>query len=508
MQAPGHINTIEARCSVTQPHDPAELAMSTQSTHHHRLFMALVGGISAALNTGAFVALLPLHGQVGDTPYTRALTGAFAVTAFVVFARFHLLSSARNLWWMLGRGAWRWCRLPVVLMALLFITHGDGGSGDPRVLVAQWAAFALPLQLVGLAVLRGVAHSINNAPGNQRHAVFFGMGSEARKLNLRLRRSPILGIQVVGYYNDAPVAPGAGETLPLYLGRYEDAAGRIHANAFEIAFLAMSQPERSEITAAVTADVVSRLCDSTAAIYLVPEVHFLDDLATTSSDLAGVPLLALHDVPILGLSRMLKRAVDIVGACVLLALLWPVMLVIALAIRLDSPGPVMFRQRRNGEHGLPIVVHKFRSMRVAARDAGAPGEAGREGEGGLRQARSGDDRITAVGRHLRRTSLDELPQLFNVLGGSMSLVGPRPHAAEHNELYRRLIPGYMLRHSVKPGITGWAQINGLRGLTDTPDKMQRRVEFDRYYITHWSLWLDLQILLKTIPSIISGRNAV
>jgi putative colanic acid biosynthesis UDP-glucose lipid carrier transferase len=475
--------------------------MSTQSTHHHRLFMALVGGISAALNTGVLMALLPLRGQIGAAPDARVLTGAFAVVVFIVFARFHLLASARHLSWMLGRGALRWCRLPVVLMALLFVTRCDGG--DLRMLVAQWAALALPLQLLGLAVLRGVAHSVNNAPGNQRHAVFFGMGSEARKLNVRLQRSPILGIHVVGYYNDALVAPRAGEALPPYLGRYEDAAARIEANDFEIVFLAMGQPERvSANVRDIAADIVTRCYDSTAAIYLVPELHFLEDLATTSTDLAGVSLLALHDVPILGLSRMLKRGLDLAGASLLIVLLWPVMLAIALAIRLDSPGPVLFRQRRNGERGEPIVVHKFRSMHVAASDEGAVHE------DGLRQARSGDDRITAVGRYLRRTSLDELPQLFNVLGGSMSLVGPRPHAAEHNALYRRLIPGYMLRHSVKPGITGWAQINGLRGLTDTPDKMQRRVEFDRYYITHWSLWLDLQILLKTIPSIIAGRNAV
>ncbi len=491
---------------IKQSHILAESVMSTQSTHHHRLFMALVGVISAALNTGALVALLLLRGQTGDTPYTRALTGAFAVAAFVVFARFHLIASARHLWWMLGRGAWRWCRLPIALMVLLFVTHGDSGTTALRTLVVQWAAIALPLQLVGLAVLRGVAHSINNAPGNLRRAVFFGMGSEARKLNLRLRRSPILGIHVKGYYNDAPVAPRDGEVLPPYLGHYEDAAARIQANDYEIVFLAMGQPSmaRADATEAkdITADIVTRLYDSTAAIYLVPELHYLEDVATTGADLAGVPLLALHDVPILGLSRVLKRAVDIAGAALLLALLWPVMLAIALVIRLDSPGPVMFRQRRNGEHGRAIVVHKFRSMRVAAHDEGEAEEQG------VRQARSGDDRITGVGRYLRRTSLDELPQLFNVLGGSMSLVGPRPHAAEHNEEYRQLIPGYMLRHSVKPGITGWAQINGLRGLTDTPDKMQRRVEYDRYYITHWSLWLDLQILLKTIPSIVSGRNAV
>lgn len=455
--------------------------------------MGLVGGVSAALNAGAFVALMPFNPALSGMEFWRVLAAALAAGAFLLFARFHLLATARELSWMLSRAAMRWCRLLVGLMAVLFVWHG--GGGDTRWLLAQWAALALPLQLAGLVALRASAQRINNASGNQRHAVFFGLGSEARKLNLRLRRSPILGIQVVGYYNDEPVLPEAGETLPPYLGRYADAFARIEANAFDTVFVAMGRLEGEE----GTSEIVNRLYDSTAAIYLVPELPILRDLAANSTELAGVPLLALHDIPILGISRMVKRGVDVAGAALLCALLSPVMLAIALAVRFDSPGPVLFRQRRYGERGLPIVVHKFRSMRVAQ-----PGDAGE----GVRQARSGDERITPVGGFLRRTSLDELPQLFDVLLGTMSLVGPRPHAAEHNELYRRLIPGYMLRHSVKPGITGWAQINGLRGLTDTPDKMQRRVEFDRYYIAHWSLWLDVRILAKTIPVIITGRNAV
>lgn len=469
--------------------------MSTQSSHHHRLFMALAGSVSAALNAGAFVALLPLHGPAGTSDYLRTVTIALAAAAFVTFTRFHLLASARHLSWMLGRGALRWLALLAAVAVLLLFAHG--GGRELALLLAQWTALALPLQLAGLALLRGVAHSINNAPGNQRRAVFFGLGNEARKLNTRLLRSPILGIRVVGYYNDTPITPNAGETLPPYLGRYEGATELIQANEFEVVFIATGQLDGERITA----DIVNSLYDSTAAIYFVPESRFVEDLAANSTDLAGVPLLALHDMPILGLSRLLKRIIDIVGSGVLLLLLTPVMIAIAIAVRIDSPGPILFRQLRYGERGQAIVVYKFRSMHV---DSGTEDRSA----SGLQQARSGDRRITSVGRFLRRSSLDELPQLFNVLGGSMSLVGPRPHAAEHNEMYRRMIPGYMLRHSVKPGMTGWAQIHGLRGVTDLPDKMQRRVEYDRYYITHWSLWLDLRILLKTIPEIISGRNAV
>jgi putative colanic acid biosynthesis UDP-glucose lipid carrier transferase len=470
--------------------------MHPQSIHHQRLFMALVGVVSAALNTGVFIALMAFGQQTGDTPYGRALTGALAVAAFVIFARFHLVASARDLRWMLGRGALRWCRVAVAMMVLLFVTHR--GDGDMRVLLAEWASLALPLQLAGLAILRAAAHSINNAQGNQRQAVFFGLGSEARTLNLRLRRSPILGIKVVGYYNDAPVETIADEVLPPYLGRYEDAVDRIHANEFEIVFIGMGQVRGDDFTNSI----LNQLYDSTASIYVVPELRVIEDRAINGTDLAGIPLFAVHDVPILGLSRAAKRVVDIAGAGLMLVLLSPVMLICALAVRLDSPGPIFFRQVRYGERGETIYVHKFRSMYVTK-----PAEE-EHSEIGLRQAYVGDRRITPVGGFLRRTSLDELPQFFDVLLGGMSLVGPRPHAAEHNEVYRRMIPGYMLRHSVKPGITGWAQINGLRGLTDTPDKMQRRVEFDHYYIKNWSLWLDIQILIKTVPSIIFGRNAI
>lgn len=470
--------------------------MSTQTTHHHRLFMALVGGVSAALNTGVFVAVLQFRGRIDGTPLAYTLTTVLALLSFYVFARFHLVASARNLWWMLGRGALRWGQLLVTMMVLLFVLYD--GRDDTRVMLAEWTGLALPLQLVGLAVLRGLAHSINNAPGNQRRAVFFGFGTEARKLHQRLQRSPILGVQVTGYFNDTPVDTGSGVNALPYLGRYADATERIHANDFEIVFIGIGQLDKE-----LTTDIVNRLYDSTAAIYLVPEFHFLEDLPMEGTDIAGVPLLALHDIPILGLSRMVKRVFDVVGASVALVLLSPVLLVTALLVRLDSPGPILFRQTRYGEHGDRITVLKFRSMRVTAKD-----DADNAAANGLRQAHVGDRRITKVGAVLRRTSIDELPQLLNVLGGTMSLVGPRPHAAEHNEQYRRLIPGYMLRHSVKPGITGWAQINGLRGETDTPDKMQRRVEFDRYYITHWSLLLDVTILLKTIPTMISGRNAV
>ncbi|RXN87010.1 undecaprenyl-phosphate glucose phosphotransferase [Achromobacter aloeverae] len=457
--------------------------------------MALGGLVCALLNAGAFLLLAGFHG-IKSPVFVSWVPAVLAMGAFYIYSRFTLLISARNMWWMLGRGMMRWFNVLFLCVAALFFLPRE--QIDPhwlRMMTLQWAAIALPLQLLGLFSLRRAAYRINNSPSSRRAAVFFGMGPEARKLAMRLQRSPILGIYVAGYYAEEPVTPRDGEApVPKYLGRYPDALPQIEAGKFGMAFVTLDDEKEKPLTA----DLMNRLYDSTSAIYLMPESPFLGELSASSADIAGVPLLALHETHMVGLSRSIKRAMDLVIGGLMLVALAPVMLAAAIAIKLTSPGPVIFRQQRYGERGLPITVYKFRSMTVAS---------GKEADGSLRQAQVGDKRVTRVGRFLRKTSLDELPQLFNVMTGTMSLVGPRPHAAEHNELYRRLIRGYMLRHSVKPGITGWAQIHGLRGETDTPEKMQRRVKYDRYYIANWSLQLDLKILVRTVLVIFWDRNA-
>jgi putative colanic acid biosynthesis UDP-glucose lipid carrier transferase len=209
----------------------------------------------------------------------------------------------------------------------------------------------------------------------------------------------------------------------------------------------------------------------------------------------GMPVIAICETPFMGLNSMIKRTSDIVLASLILLSLAPLMLAIAVAVRMESPGPVIFRQRRYGLYGEEIIVYKFRSMKVMENGAA------------IVQARKDDDRVTRIGRFLRRTSLDELPQFVNVLQGRMSIVGPRPHAVAHNEQYRKLIKGYMLRHKVKPGITGWAQVNGLRGETATLDKMEARIQYDLDYLRNWSLWLDLWIVLKTVKVVLTRENA-
>jgi putative colanic acid biosynthesis UDP-glucose lipid carrier transferase len=242
-------------------------------------------------------------------------------------------------------------------------------------------------------------------------------------------------------------------------------------------------------------EMVRELRDTTASIYFVPDVFAFDVIQGRLVEINGMPAISVCDTPFHGMDAVLKRATDIVLASLALLLLAPFMTLIAFAVKLTSAGPVLFRQRRYGLNGEEIMVYKFRSMRVM--EDGAV----------VKQATKDDNRVTPLGRILRSTSLDELPQLLNVLEGKMSVVGPRPHAVAHNELYRKLISGYMIRHKVRPGITGLAQVNGLRGETETVEKMRERVRFDLEYLSHWSPWLDVKIIFKTVWVIARDQNA-
>jgi len=237
------------------------------------------------------------------------------------------------------------------------------------------------------------------------------------------------------------------------------------------------------------------LSDSTAAIYFVPDIFTFDPVRARLTHVERMPVLAVWESPFFGYNMILKRISDVVLSIFLILLFLPAMLLMALAIRIDSPGPVLFRQHRYGVDGRHIRVWKFRTMTVC------------EDGGRIEQARRGDVRLTRIGGWLRRSSLDELPQLFNVLAGSMSVVGPRPHAVAHNEEYRKLIKGYMMRHIMKPGITGWAQVNGCRGETETVERMALRVAYDLEYLRSWSLRLDLAIILRTPIEMVTCANA-
>jgi putative colanic acid biosysnthesis UDP-glucose lipid carrier transferase len=241
--------------------------------------------------------------------------------------------------------------------------------------------------------------------------------------------------------------------------------------------------------------LLEELRDTTASIYFVPDI-FVSDLVQARVDTIGdLPVVAVCETPFYGFNGLVKRLEDSVLASLILVMIAPLLIALAIGVKLSSPGPVLFKQRRYGVDGRKIVVYKFRTMTVAE-----------DGEV-VRQATKNDSRITPFGGFLRKTSLDELPQFINVLQGRMSVVGPRPHAVAHNELYRKLIRGYMIRHKVRPGITGLAQVNGYRGETDTVEKMKARIEYDLAYLRNWSLVLDLQIILKTIVVVLKKQNA-
>ncbi|MBN2855737.1 MAG: undecaprenyl-phosphate glucose phosphotransferase, partial [Halothiobacillaceae bacterium] len=242
--------------------------------------------------------------------------------------------------------------------------------------------------------------------------------------------------------------------------------------------------------------VLEKLRFSTANVRFVPDLFGLFLINHGISQVMNVPMIDLTASPMTGANRIVKGVEDRVLALLIILLVSPLLVVIALGVKFSSKGAVLYKQKRHGWDGQPFNIYKFRSMRHQADD-----------EGEVPQAVKGDSRVTRFGAFLRRTSLDELPQFINVLQGRMSIVGPRPHAVEHNEFYKSQIDGYMLRHKVKPGITGWAQINGWRGETDTLEKMQKRVEYDLYYIEHWSLMFDLKIILLTIFRGFVHKNA-
>jgi putative colanic acid biosynthesis UDP-glucose lipid carrier transferase len=338
---------------------------------------------------------------------------------------------------------------------------------------------------------------------NLRSAVIIG----ASKMSLQLARTihdrPELGLKLRRLYS-VKGAAGSAEESPLgveelaFLGdkmgveTSDDIAGvgdYVNARHIDVVFVAL--PTGSPNMRAILED----LRDTTSSVYLIPDVSLFDLIQAQSADIEGIPVVALCESPLHGARYVMKRITDMVFASLLLALASPLMVGIAIAIKLTSPGRVLFKQDRYGLDGERITVYKFRTMSCC------------ENGDRIVQAKRDDARVTRVGRFLRRTSLDELPQLINVLQGRMSLVGPRPHAVAHNEEYRKLIRGYMVRHKVTPGITGLAQINGCRGETQTLDDMRRRVDYDLEYLRHWCWLLDIKIMIRTFVLVFRDKHA-
>jgi putative colanic acid biosynthesis UDP-glucose lipid carrier transferase len=327
-------------------------------------------------------------------------------------------------------------------------------------------------------------------PDNRRTAVVIGAGPLAVKVSRSLREAHEQGIDFVGYFDDRADDRVDPDAAAYRVGSLKEAAQFVQMHAIREVYITLPLGSQPRIV-----ELLEELQDTTASIFFVPDVFGITIIQGRLQDLNGVPVVGMCETPFTGTNQLFKRIEDIVISSIILILISPILLALAIGVRMSSPGPIIFQQRRNGLDGEEIIVYKFRSMRTT--DNGPV----------VKQATKDDPRITPFGAFIRRTSLDELPQFINVLQGRMSIVGPRPHAVAHNELYRKLIRAYMVRHKVKPGITGWAQVNGHRGETDTVEKMQARVEYDLEYLRNWSLGFDLRIIARTIKLVFFDRNA-
>lgn len=359
-----------------------------------------------------------------------------------------------------------------------------------RTVVLNWLWMAPAGQLAAHWLLRAAAPHLLRLQGQPLRAVLVGLNEQGGSLADRLASASLSGVELLGYFDDRTSGRHHSHQNHRMLGRLEDIAAYVKANRVQLIYLSLPMASQPRIKA-----LLDELKDTTASVYFVPDMFVTDLIQGRTDSICGLPVISVCDTPFRGADAFLKRSMDLVISSILLLLLSPVMLAIALAVKFESPGPMIFRQRRYGLDGEKIVVYKFRSMTVT------------EDGDSITQARKEDARITRVGAVLRRTSMDELPQFINVLQGRMSIVGPRPHAVAHNELYRPLIKSYMVRHKVKPGITGWAQVNGLRGETDSLEKMEMRIRYDLEYLRNWSLVWDLYIIFRTARLVLSDASA-
>ncbi len=309
-----------------------------------------------------------------------------------------------------------------------------------------------------------------------------GDGSLVKYLFDNINHNPWIQEKAIGRIQ---VSDQADDNPVPVLGKPAEIAEVVRQNKIKTVYIAVSLAESHLVES-----IYQNLVDENVDIHWAPDIFSMDLINHSVKEMAGIPLLTLSESPLIGNHRLFKAIEDRLLAFILLIVLSPLMLVIALLIRLGSRGPAIFRQDRTGWDGQVFHIWKFRSMKLH-----------QEASGEVSQATRDDDRITAIGHFIRKTSIDELPQLFNVLSGKMSLVGPRPHAIEHNRDYAKRIDAYLARHRIKPGITGLAQINGFRGETDTLEKMEKRVEYDMQYINNWSFWLDIRIMLMTLPAL-------
>ena len=371
----------------------------------------------------------------------------------------------------------RWMIILAILLAIGFVTKYSVDFS--RRVVMTWAV-TTPAVLILVSVgLHEVMRRLLHDPSTVRRVAFAGCNEVSLSLAHRIGGGA-LGMQVEGFFDDRSAQRLGLDTPARLLGGLADMVTFVKRNQIDVVFVALPVSHIRRVV-----QLLDELRDTTASVYYVPDIFAIDLIQARSGELFGIPVVALCETPFYGYRGVVKRMTDIGLALAVLLVASPLLLVLAVMVRMSSPGPVFFKQRRYGLDGREIMVYKYRTMTVV------------EDGPSIVQASREDARITPIGRFMRRYSLDELPQLVNVLQGQMSLVGPRPHAVAHNEEYRKLIKGCMIRHKVPPGITGLAQVNGCRGETARVEDMQARIDYDLEYLRHWSPLLDLKILFLT-----------
>ncbi|TWU45765.1 UDP-glucose:undecaprenyl-phosphate glucose-1-phosphate transferase [Novipirellula aureliae] len=456
--------------------------MQLPINHHRRCWDLIHPTLDAA---AVFVSLVAVkwvaRGYVDDA--AKAM-GLIAVVVFLLtgqltglYRRNHA-GSANN---EISSIAATWSVTILVLALLGFATRYS--QEFARSVMLAWIVSAPALVGLLRMCLRIVQQGLLRQGVGTRKIAIAGLNELGLQMAENVEQDPSLGFQLKGFFDDRiekRFESTRRDTTPL-TGNLTEMVKLARAGEIDTIFITLPMRAEERIR-----NLLNQLSDSTVSVYIVPDFFVFELLHSRWTSMGGIPAVSVFENPLFGVDGVMKRVTDVVLATAGLVVAAIPMMLIAAVVKATSAGPVFFRQKRYGLDGREILVWKFRSMRTC--DNGPV----------VKQATKNDPRVTRIGGILRRTSLDELPQLFNVIEGSMSLVGPRPHASAHNEQYRSRIRGYMLRHKVKPGITGLAQVNGCRGETDTIEKMEQRVDWDHRYIRSWSLWLDIKILLKTV----------
>lgn len=448
-----------------------------------------------AVVIGGYISYLVRSGfEVGVHQIPQNYIFMFLLSAslsVIIFPWFDLYASwrGRSIFRQIRAVVLAWATVLIVNIILMFLLKISAEFS--RLWVTLWFFSGLIL-ILGVRVLTYVLLRFMRVKGfNHKRVLVYGREELGRNVVRRIKSSTWTGFDIIALVdNDKSLLGGSFFGVPI-ISEIRDINAYIENNNIDELWLAIPFSDEKELH-----EVVNSVSGNLVNIRFIPDLFSLSILNHSITEIAGMTVIDLSTSPMEGFNKVIKALEDRVLAFIILIFISPVLFIIALSIKLTTQGSIIFKQQRHGWDGRIINVYKFRTMKIYD-----------DFNGAITQAIRIDPRTTKLGAFLRKTSLDELPQFYNVLQGNMSIVGPRPHAIAHNEHYKEIVDQYMLRHKVKPGITGWAQINGWRGETDTLDKMQKRIEYDLYYIDNWSLWFDLKIILLTIFKGFVDKNA-